>query len=155
MSLMFFLVLTIGGGLLIGFMTRPGEWYANLSKPWFTPPNGFYGPVWTLLYVIIAIAGWRAFMRNPLGAPMIVWTGALALNFAWSPVFFRLHRPLAALFVILALLAVIVAFIVLSWPRDVLSAALFMPYAAWVSFAIVLNAAVWRLNGDSVAAPQK
>lgn len=146
MSLIFFLVLTIGGGLLIGFMTRPGEWYGKLSKPWFTPPNRVFAPVWTLLYVMIAIAGWRTFMRDPLGAPMTLWTLALALNFAWSPIFFRLHRQLAALFVILALLATIIAFVAMAWPQDALSALLFTPYVAWVFFATILNAAFWRLN---------
>ncbi len=146
MSLIFFLVLSVGGGLLIGCVTRPDEWYAKLSKPWFTPPNGVFPPAWTLLYIMIAIAGWRTFMRDPLGAPITVWTMALALNFAWSPIFFRLRRPLAALFVILALLATIIAFIALSGPRDTLSALLFAPYAAWVFFATILNAAIWRLN---------
>lgn len=146
MSLIFFLILTIGGGLLIGFKTRPSEWYVKLSKPSFTPPNGLFAPVWTLLYVMIAIAGWRTFLRDPLGAPMIVWIIALALNFVWSPIFFRLHRPLAALFVILALLAAIIGFVALSWSQDTLSALLFAPYVAWVLFATILNAAIWRLN---------
>ncbi len=146
MSLIFFLVLTIGGGLLIGFATRPDEWYVKLAKPWFTPPNSVFGPVWTLLYVMIAIAGWRTFVRGPLGVPITVWTIALGLNFVWSPIFFRLRRPLAALSVILGLLATIIAFIAVSLPRDAVSALLFAPYAAWVSFAAILNAAIWRLN---------
>jgi benzodiazapine receptor len=146
MSLIFFVVVTIGGGLLIGFVTRPGEWYVGLSKPWFTPPNTVFGPVWTLLYVMIAIAGWRAFTVDAVGPPITVWTIALVLNFAWSPVFFRLRRPPAALFVILALLAMIIAFIALSWSQDELSALLFIPYAAWVAFATLLNAAICRLN---------
>jgi len=91
--------------------------------------------------------GWRMFIRDPLGATMIVWAVALALNFIWSPIFFRLHRPAAALFVILALLAMITAFIALSWPEDALSALLFAPYAVWVVFATILNASIWRLNG--------
>lgn len=146
MSLIFFLLITVGGGLLIGFVTRPDEWYLTLSKPWFTPPNSIFGPVWTLLYVMIGIAGWRTFIVDPLSAPTSVWIIALVLNFAWSPVFFRLHSPTAALFVIVALLAAIIAFIALSWPRSVLSALLFAPYAAWVVFATILNAAIWRLN---------
>jgi benzodiazapine receptor len=146
MSLIFFLVLTVGGGLLIGFVTRPDEWYITLSKPWFTPPNSVFGPVWTLLYLMVAIAGWRTFMLHPPGGPTTVWTIALVLNFAWSPVFFRLRSPLAALFVIMVLFAAIIAFIALSWPRDALSAFLFAPYAAWVFFATILNAAIWRLN---------
>jgi translocator protein len=146
MSLVVFLIVTVGGGLLIGFMTRPGEWYVGLSKPWFTPPDRVFGPVWTVLYVMIAIAGWRTFTRDPLGAPITVWTIALALNFAWSPIFFQLHRPLAALLIILALLATIIIFIALALPQDALSAFLFALYAAWVLFAIILNAAIWRLN---------
>jgi benzodiazapine receptor len=147
MSLIVFLVLTIGGGLLVGFATRPGEWYVKLSKPWFMPPNSVFAPVWTLLYVMIAIAGWRTFMRDPHGTTMILWAIALALNFIWSPIFFRLHRQAAALLVILSLLAMIIVFIALSWPEDALSALLFAPYAAWVVFAAILNASIWRLNG--------
>jgi translocator protein len=146
MSLIFFLVLTIGGGLLIGFVTRPGDWYVQLSKPRFTPPNGVFAPAWTLLYVLIAIAGWRTFMRDPVGVPMTLWTLALVLNFSWSPIFFRLHRPLTALLVIQTLLGTIIAFIAVSWSRDALSALLFIPYAAWVLFAAILNAVIWRLN---------
>lgn len=146
MPLIFFLVLTMGGGLLIGFFTRPDDWYRALSKPWFMPPGKLFGPVWTLLYVLIAIAGWRTFTRDPHGALLTVWAIALLLNFAWSPIFFRLHSPAGALIVVLALLAAIMAFIVLAWPLDVLSAWLFAPYAAWVLFATTLNAAIWRLN---------
>ncbi len=146
-SLIFFLVLTVGGGLLIGFATRPTAWYVRLAKPWFTPPNGVFAPVWALLYVCIAIAGWRAFARDPAGWPMTLWILALALNFSWSPIFFRLHRPLVAFLVIQALLTTIIAFIVLAWRQDdAVSAWLFVPYAAWVSFASVLNAAIWLLN---------
>ncbi len=146
MSLIFFLVLTVGGGLFIGFVTRPDEWYVTLSKPWFTPPNIIFGPVWTLLYMMIAIAGWRTFILGSPSELISVWTIALVLNFAWSPVFFRLHSPVAALFVIVAVLAAIFAFIALSWPQDALSALLFGPYAAWVFFATILNAAIWSLN---------
>jgi translocator protein len=146
MSLIFFLVLMIGGGLLIGFLTRPDDWFGALSKPSFMPPNWVFGPVWTVLYVLIAIAGWRTFLRDPHGAAMLVWSIALLLNFSWSPVFFRLHQPLAALVVVFALLAAIVAFIVLAWPGDILSALLFVLYAAWVTFATTLNATIWWLN---------
>jgi translocator protein len=149
MSLAFFLIFTVGGGLLIGFLTRPGEWYANLAKPWFTPPSKIFAPVWTVLYIMIAIAGWRTFTDDPLGPAMIVWTIALALNFSWSPIFFGLKQPFAALAVIVGLLAVIILFIRLTWPQDVLSALVFVPYAAWTSFAALLNAVICRLNNPT------
>jgi benzodiazapine receptor len=149
MSLLFFLILTIGGGLLIGFFTPPGEWYVSLAKPWFTPPAGIFAPVWTLLYIMIAIAGWRTFAHDPLGPAMIVWTIALALNFSWSPIFFRLNQPVAAFFVIVTLFAMIITFILLTWRQDALSALLFVPYGAWTLFAALLNAAICHLNSPN------
>ncbi len=149
MSLAIFLVLTVGGGLLIGFMIRPGEWCAKLAKPSFTPPSRIFAPVWTLLYIILAVVGWRTFAHDPLGPAMIVWTIAMALNFSWSPIFFGLNQPVAAFAVIVALLAMIVFFILLAWPQDAVSALLFVPYAAWTLFAALLNAVICRLNSPS------
>ncbi len=80
---------------------------------------------------------------------MIVWTIALALNFSWSPIFFGLKQPVAALAVIVGLLAMIILFIRLTWPQDVVSALLFVPYAAWTSFATVLNAVICSLNNPT------
>lgn len=145
-SLLIFLALTMGGGLLIGFMARPGEWYANLAKPWFTPPSAIFAPVWIALYAMIAIAGWRTFAHDPRGPAIIVWAIALALNFSWSPIFFGLHQLAVAFAVIVILLAMIIIFIKLTWTEDALSALLFVPYAAWTSFAALLNAAICRLN---------
>ncbi len=149
MFLLFFFILTIGGGLLIGLLTRPGEWYAKLAKPSFTPPNGIFAPVWSVLYIMIAIAGWRTFTHDPFGPAMVVWTIALALNFGWSPIFFRLNQLVAALAVIMVLLSMIIIFIRLTWPQDALSALLFVPYAAWISFAALLTAVICRLNSPT------
>lgn len=141
-----FLVLVIGGGLGIGYMTAPGEWYAGLAKPSFNPPGWIFGPVWTVLYVLIAVAGWRTFERDRAGWPMRLWWTQLALNFLWSPVFFAAHRIGLALAIVLLMLAVILAFIAAVWRRDRVAACLFAPYAAWVIFASVLNGAIWMLN---------
>jgi benzodiazapine receptor len=145
-ALIGFLVLTAGGGLAIGFLTAPDEWYAGLIKPAFNPPNWLFAPVWTTLYVLIAVAGWRTFERNRGGWPMRLWWAQLVLNFLWSPVFFAAHRIGLALLVILLLLAAILAFIIMSWRKDRVAAWLFAPYAAWVAFASVLNGAIWLLN---------
>ncbi len=90
----------------------------NLAKPWFTPPSGIFAPVWTLLYIMIAVAGWRSFAHDPLGPAMIVWIIALALNFSWSPIFFGLNQPAAAFGV---------TFIRVTWPQDAVAALLFVP----------------------------
>ncbi|MGE0524579.1 MAG: TspO/MBR family protein [Variibacter sp.] len=142
-----FVVLVLGGGWAIGFVARPDAWYAALTKPSFNPPNFVFAPVWTLLYVLIAIAGWRTFLRARRGAAMALWAAALILNFAWSPTFFGAHNLAAALAIILALLAAILGFIGQSWKPDRAAALLFVPYAAWVAFASLLNAAIWHLNG--------
>lgn len=146
LSLLLFLVMVLGGGLLIGYATLPGAWYASLVKPPFNPPNWVFGPAWTLLYVLIAIAGWRTWRREPTGAAMKVWGVQLILNFAWSPTFFGAKMMGPALVVIVCLLASIVLFIASVWNRDRLSGWLFAPYAAWVVFATVLNASLLGLN---------
>lgn len=145
-SLILLLVLVVGGGLAIGFLTAPGEWYAGLAKPAFNPPNWVFAPVWTVLYMLIAVAGWCCFERDRGGWPMKLWWGQLALNFLWSPVFFAAHRIGLALIVVLLLLAAILAFIAVAWRQDRTAAWLFVPYAAWVLFASVLNGAIWLLN---------
>jgi translocator protein len=145
-SLLFFLVLSVGGGLAIGLFTLPGEWYAGLVKPSFNPPNWIFGPVWTALYIMIGVAGWRIYLKEPSGAAMKLWWVALALNFIWSPTFFGAQQLGIALVVIVALLASILAFIVTSRASDKTASLLFIPYAAWVGFASLLNGSLFALN---------
>jgi translocator protein len=145
-SLILFLLLVLGGGLAIGGLTTPGPWFAALAKPSFNPPAWLFGPVWTVLYVLIAIAGWRVWQRDRSGWPMKFWGAQLALNFLWSPVYFGAHQIGLAFVVIILMLAAIVAFIATAWRQDRVAAWLFVPYAAWVAFASVLNGAIWVLN---------
>ena len=149
-TLALFIVLVLGGGTLIGFITLPGAWYAGLAKPPFNPPNWIFGPVWTLLYIMIAVAGWRTWQSKPRATGMTVWFIQLALNFIWSPVFFGAHQIGIALIVIIMLLAAILIFMVMRWPRDRTAALLFAPYAAWVAFATLLNGSIWILNQAGV-----
>jgi tryptophan-rich sensory protein len=146
LSLIVFLVLVLGGGLAIGYATLPGEWYASLAKPPFNPPNWIFGPVWSLLYILIAIAGWRTWRLRPTSQAMKLWAAQLVLNFLWSPTFFGARMIGLALIVILLLLGGIVLFIARSWRTDRPSAWLFAPYAAWVAFATLLNASILWLN---------
>jgi tryptophan-rich sensory protein len=124
----------------------PGDWYAGLIKPSFNPPNWIFGPVWSLLYIFIAVAGWRNWQRNWAGHAMKVWLVQMLANFSWSPVFFAAQRIDLAFLLILFLLVSIVAFVFLTWSEDRLSALLFAPYAAWVGFASALNGAILFLN---------
>jgi len=142
-----FLALVLGVGISIGVGIPPGAWYAELEKPWFNPPNWLFPPAWTTLYILIAVAGWRTFLIDRTGAAMRLWVGQMLLNWAWTPVFFGLHLMWLGLAVIVALAAVILAFIVWNWSRDRLSNVLLLPYLAWVGFAASLNAALAWLNG--------
>ena len=146
LTLALFIVLVLGGGTLIGFMTLPGVWYAGLAKPPFNPPSWIFAPVWTLLYIMVAVAGWRTWQSDPRSAGMTVWFIQLALNFIWSPVFFGAHMTGAALLIVAMLLVAILAFIMMHWRRDRTAALLFTPYAVWVAFATLLNGSIWYLN---------
>ncbi len=146
LTLALFIALGFGGGSLIGVNNIPGQWYAALAKPSFNPPNWIFGPVWSILYVMIAIAGWRLWENHRSSTAMKIWWAALVLNFLWSPVFFGFQNLALSLVVIVALLILIYAFIAKTWHLDRLAAWLFVPYAAWVSFATLLNASILWLN---------
>lgn len=144
-SLAVFAVLVLAAAWT-GNQFRPGAWYESLNKPEFTPPNWAFPVAWTILYVLIAVAGWRVWLAAGMSASLKAWLVALALNAAWSVLMFGQHRIGWALLDIYALLAAIFAFIVLAWKVDRPAAMMFAPYAAWVAFASVLNLAVWQLN---------
>lgn len=145
-GLFLFFALVLGGGLIIGAVTAPGLWYAALTRPPFSPPNWIFAPVWTGLYIMIAIAGWRVWRQGRRNRPVKLWWTQLALNFAWSPIFFSAHRIDVALGVIVLLLMTILGFILITWRQDKVASLLFAPYAAWVAFASILNGAIWLLN---------
>lgn len=130
-----------------GAQFQPGSWYEGLQKPAWNPPNWVFGPVWTTLYIGIAIAGWRVWRQTErFVVALAIWLAQLVVNAAWSMLFFGLHRPDIALVDIFVLLALIVAFIVTSRRRSKLASWLFVPYFVWVAFAASLNFAIWQLN---------
>ena len=144
--LVLFILCVVGGGLTIGTLTAPGDWYAGLNKPSFNPPGWVFGPVWTVLYIAIAVAGWWTWERNDQRNAGRLWWMQLVLNFAWSPAFFAAQQIGLALVIILALLLTIIAFIVATWRSARTASLLFLPYAAWVAFASILNAAIFVAN---------
>ena len=138
-------------GALGGWVTTGSVkgWYATLSKPSFNPPDWLFGPVWTVLYVMMGVAAWRVWLKawgDRARGPLTLFALQLALNLGWSVTFFGLHAIGWAVVVIVALEAAILATMLLFRRIDRLAAALLLPYALWVAFATLLNVTIWRLN---------
>lgn len=136
----------IGGAITA---TSVGDWYQSLQKPPFNPPDWVFAPVWTTLYVLMAVAGWRVWRGAQPEAgrkALLVFALQLGLNLAWSFLFFGLQRIDLALVEVVILLLAIVANTILFWRIDRLAGALFVPYVLWVAYATLLNASLWRLN---------
>ena len=131
---------------LSGALFMPGPWYRSLDKPSWTPPDWLFGPAWTVLYLMIAIAGWLVWRSAGLGAALAIWVLNLVLNAAWSWLMFGRRRIAAALVDAIAMLVTIIAFMIVAWPSSETAAWLFAPYLAWVAFATALNASILRRN---------
>lgn len=145
-TLVLFLLLAFAAAAVGGFFA-PGPWYAALDKPVWTPPGWVFGPVWTALYLMIGIAGWLLWKAgSPARFALALWGLQLGLNALWSPLFFGLEAPGAALVMIVLLLAAIAATVAVARRTVPVAAWLLVPYLAWVAFATALNAAIWRLN---------
>lgn len=141
-----FVIIVVGVGGLIGSLSAPGGWYQNLVKPPFNPPNWLFAPVWTILYVMIAVAGWRIWMIDRTSTPMKIWFAQMVLNWAWTPVWFVAQLLWPAFAIIIVILALIIAFILTARKHDTIAAWLFVPYAAWVAFASLLALSIAILN---------
>jgi tryptophan-rich sensory protein len=131
-----------------GGLFPPGDWYARLKKPWWTPPNWLFPVAWTILYLCMATAGARVAMSPDNALAMALWALQIALNGLWTPVFFGLRRMGLGLVVLGALWLSVAATLVALWQVDTLAGLLFVPYLVWVSVAGALNLSVLRLNPD-------
>ena len=145
LSLIVFIALVLAAAAT-GIQFSPGEWYAALNKPSWTPPNWAFPVAWTILYLMIAVAGWLAWRSGGLGPAVIVWAAGLVLNALWSYLMFGRHDIALALVDIGLLWFAIAAFIYATWDLNRSASYLFVPYLAWVTFAAALNFEVWRLN---------
>ena len=141
---------------LTGSVFRPGEWHRRLIKPSWHPPNWLFAPAWSVLYAMIAVAGWLVWKQAgsfaAASTALTLWGVQLVLNAAWSGIFFGLKRMDLALAEVALLWLAILATIVAFWPIHVGAALMMLPYLAWVTFAAALNHAMWSLNrGREVA----
>lgn len=130
----------------LGIFGAPGDWYASLEKPSWNPPSWVFGPVWTTLYLMMAIAAWLVWRKDGWKRPLAVYFTQLVLNAAWTPIFFGAHQLGWALLEIIFLwIAILLTLLAFKRVHRV-AAYLLIPYLAWVSFATFLNFTLWRLN---------
>lgn len=132
-----------------GVWFDPGIWYQNIVKPAWTPPDIVFPIVWPLLYICMGIAAWIVWKKYGFAGASreLQWFGLqLTLNAAWSVIFFGAHDIGTALSEILLLWNAILFTLMLFWRRSRIAGILLIPYLVWVSFASVLNFAIWRLN---------
>jgi benzodiazapine receptor len=139
-------------GFVGSIFTTPSvpTWYATLKKPTFTPPNSIFGPVWTILFVLMGISMYliwkRGFQNRDIKIALFIFGAQLVLNILWSFLFFGLRCPSCA-FVEIIILWIAIGLTILSFSRISIPAGLLLiPYLLWVSFAAVLNFTIWNLN---------
>lgn len=142
-------VVANGAAASSGAIFRPADWYKNLDKPDWRPPDWLFGPVWTLLYAMIAVAGWLVWLEAGLAGaavPLAIYAAQLVFNAAWSALFFGLKRPDLGMIDVALLWLSILATIVAFQPIHAGAAYMLIPYLIWVSFASVLNFSIMRRN---------
>ena len=148
LGLVAFLVLAFGVLVLGGRAAGPAlaEWYPALRKPSWTPPGWAFGPVWALLYPMVALAGWRAWREGRARRGLLLYLVQFALNAVWPWLFFAQRRLDLALLDVAVLFMAILATIIVFWRVHRSAALLLVPYLAWVGFAAALTHTIWRLN---------
>lgn len=143
------IAIPVGLGSLAGYATSGesrGQWYQSLQKPSWTPPKEAFGPVWLTLYVLMGIAAWRVWKAGGGTEPMTLYATQLALNIAWSFLFFKAHSLKWALLDITALLGMLVVTTWAFYNVDHTAGYLMIPYLAWVSLATALTASLYQNN---------
>jgi translocator protein len=144
---LFFATVALAG--LSGAIFRPGDWYKALNKPSWTPPSWLFRPAWTLLYVMISVAGWLVWRNEGFGLALAVWCLNIGFNAGWSWLMFEKRRIDLALIDAAGILATILMFIMAAWPHSPAAALLFVPYLLWVAFATALTYSLLQRNSPA------
>ena len=131
---------------LTGSLFPPGEWYSELNKPVWTPPNWVFPVAWPILYLLMSYSGATLANLESAGSALALWALQISLNTLWTPVFFGLKNLKLGLIIIFLLLVSVAICTYVFWQYAWISGLLFLPYLAWVVFAAALNAAVFKLN---------
>ncbi len=155
-GLAIFLSMCLGAEVVGGLLTSPAirsGWYSLLEKPPFNPPAWIFGPVWTVLFVLMAVSAWLVWERadeKPVKIPLVLFYAQLLFNVTWSGLFFGMGRPDLAFAEILVLWTLIAVVTGMFYRIRRAAGLLFILYLAWVSFAVVLNGSIWWLNRAGV-----
>jgi tryptophan-rich sensory protein len=143
---LFIFLLACAAAATTGVIFKPGEWYASLNKPRFTPPNWAFPLAWTVIYLLLAWAGYRLTLIPGSQVVLALWAAQIALNTLWTPVFFGAHQVLAAMVILVLLWLVVATMVVMALRLDVITGLILFPYLVWLCVAAALNFSILRNN---------
>lgn len=147
MTYTFFIFLLVSAAAAsTGMFFKPGEWYRSLVKPSFTPPDWLFPVAWTIIYLLLAWAGYRLTLIPGSQEVLALWAAQIALNTLWTPVFFGAQRVFAGMVILVLLWLVVAAMVVLALRLDVITGLILFPYLVWLCVAAALNFAILRNN---------
>ena len=139
-------LIACGAAASTGVIFKPGSWYEGLNKPGFTPPNWAFPVAWTIIYLLLAWAGYRLSLIPGSQTVLALWAAQIALNTLWTPVFYGAHQVLAAMVILLVLWLVVAVMVFMALRLDVITGLILFPYLAWLCVAAALNFSILRNN---------
>jgi len=142
----FIFLLACAAAASTGLMFKPGEWYDALNKPGFTPPNWLFPVAWSIIYLLLAWAGYRLSLIPGSQQVLALWAAQIALNTLWTPVFFGAHRIAAGMVILAVLWLVVAAMVVMALRLDLITGLILFPYLVWLCVAAALNFSILRHN---------
>ena len=145
MTFLIFL-LACGAAASTGILFKPGQWYDSLVKPDFTPPNWLFPVAWSIIYLLLAWAGYRLTLIPGSQVVLALWAAQIALNTLWTPVFFGAHHIFAGMVILTVLWLVVAAMVVMAMQLDVITGLILFPYLVWLCVAAALNFSILRNN---------
>ncbi|RMO74725.1 tryptophan-rich sensory protein TspO [Pseudomonas syringae group genomosp. 3] len=142
----FIFLLACTAAAATGIIFKPGAWYESLQKPAFTPPNWAFPVAWTMIYLLLAWAGYRLTLLPGSQTVLALWAAQIALNTLWTPVFFGANHIAAAMMILALLWIVVATMIVMALQLDIITGLILFPYLVWLSVAAALNFSILRHN---------
>ncbi|MGY3173882.1 benzodiazapine receptor [Pseudomonas sp. TE12234] len=139
-------LLACGAAASTGIFFKPGQWYEFLAKPGFTPPNWAFPVAWSIIYLLLAWAGYRLSQISGSQVVLALWAAQIALNTLWTPVFFGAQRIFASMVILTLLWLVVAVMVVMTLRLDVITGLILFPYLAWLCVAAALNFSIMRNN---------